>query len=110
MDKDIRHFRKAAYAARGNREKLRELGEEFFDLFNDFEMDGTRCTGCGKPFAPGQRRWWYQGTATALCDPCFLDNAEAHVYGEHGIDFGDDDGGGTIWVIVEGEEEIVCGR
>lgn len=106
----LKELREAVRANRNDEEKRREICDNFSFPDSYEEGDGTCCDRCKKPFTKGQRWWHFQGTTENLCDACFLDIMEAEIYRERGLDFETYEGGGTIWVGVEGEEDCVYGR
>lgn len=110
-EEKLKELREAVRANRNNAEKRRKTCDDF-SIYDDFEenSDPTRCDRCKEPYPKGQRAWHFQGAYEYLCDDCFLDILESEVYREYGLNFETYEGGGTIWVRVEGEEEIVCGR
>lgn len=102
-----REVRKVEY----DTEKRKKICDEFFpDDPEDIEGERERCCCCKKIFSPGERHFYFQGWDGEYCDKCFCDEIERTIYRERGLnlDFGDE-GGGTIWVNIEGEEPVVHG-
>lgn len=108
MEKDIGKFRQEVRANENDTERRREICDDF--SYIPEAHDAATCARCGKRLLPGERYWWFQGDGGAVCDGCFCDVLEAEVRRERGLDFKAYEGGGTIWVGIEGEEEISCAR
>lgn len=106
----IKILREKIKKVQNDAEKRREICGDFFLESEREDQDKTRCSRCGKVYQPGERRFRFQGTFSDFCDTCFCDEMEALVYEDHGFHFENDEGGGTIWVSVEGEEPIFPGR
>ena len=109
----LQHLREEVRKAHGKPEKRKEICEKFFAGLDEADPDGEAvgiCSCCGKQFKPGDRRFHFQGWDQEYCDHCFCDAIEIEIYRNHGLTYEDEDGGSTIWVEVEGEENAICTR
>lgn len=105
----IQQFRKDLLCVKGDKEKMIDMCDNFMGdiVYDDSEQGhwGECCSGCGKPFEPGDRFFHYRGTTGSMCDTCFCDCFEAEIYMRRGVSITDDEGGEEIYAGVHGDDE-----